>query len=60
MLTKGQQLIPKQLAIADGTVNAAKDCESNAKTRKGKNTRKGNKTKGNKTAPEAWQLATMD
>ena len=55
MLTKGQPLIPKQLALADGMVNAAKDCESNAKTRKGKNTRK-----GNKTVPEAWQLATVD
>ena len=55
MLTKGQPLIPKQLALADGMVNAAKDCESNAKTRKGKNTRK-----GNKTVPEAGQLATVD
>jgi hypothetical protein len=46
MLTKRQPLIPKLLAIADGTVDVAQ-----SKVKQGK---------GRKRLPEAWQLATMD
>ena len=52
ILVKGQPLIPKPLAIADGMVDVA---QSNAKTRKGNKT-----SKSNKTEPEVCQLATMD